>query len=733
MATTNALAYMRNVGKSLGYSFVDTVAANNPTVTAIFKSSKELSSSLYQSIKDVSAKKQDFDHSELKSSINDLIGDTKKNLFSDLKSGNWYNKQRIKTAEDAAANAMFGMDDDWDLENWDFENDTEAEAKIQESSTREITASMDTTGAKTANAISTATVRSADYIVESSRLNTKAIYNMTSQGFNKVMTGMGALNANVQTLVEFGKPLTQHMQNSALFYAKTTEYQEKSLKLLEQIANNTAPKSPQAKRSGGKYTLSDILSSDGTIDFSAMSSQLKKQMKEYTELITSFAGMAGGFDGIIGMAKSKTASPLQFPLMMMWNALMGPQLRGSMKSFNKALQGFAGGAMSRLRGHSFGANGSIIGSLIDVLKDAILPKTTMSKTPNLANYEKGKVDWDGKSRKALMEVIPYQLARIVSALTGEDDLDVFDYDRGRFVKKKSLDAQMRRQRRNSAKSAGGDLFDTIGSSVDRMRSMSDRDKKIYKEKLETFLENAMMSGDDAWLNFMKSGFDWSKYGIDARTGRDIAKRARAISRTSQGRGMAASLAGDMEYARGQHNRTMEGYGDNVFINAFINGEETKKASTLLGVDPLNKDNDIWHYLRGIYEYTGALAVNIPLFIPGADIRHGDKVEIASVDATEHRRRQPVPKNAKMMRELSTGATGGRYDGVGTGGLGSRSDFDDSINEALSGENLDQFLTPTQKKYLSKKAVGGDDFTIDPKIEAEIANVRRAFFGSFFTT
>ena len=36
---------------------------------------------------------------------------------------------------------------------------------------------------------------------------------------------------------------------------------------------------------------------------------------------------------------------------------------------------------------------------------------------NTSNYEKGKVAWDGYSRKALVEVIPGYLSKIYNALT----------------------------------------------------------------------------------------------------------------------------------------------------------------------------------------------------------------------------------------------------------------------------------------------------------------------------
>ena len=282
----NALAYLRNVGKSFGYAAIDVFNQYNPTVSALFSETKSLSSDLYQSIKDFSAKKVSFNENSLVGQIRGAAKDVINNTIADIKSGNLYNKQRAdKIMEESMG---FGDEDfgDFDFE-FDFDDgDTAAEITAQEKSTEILSNTISESAQKATGAIATATVRSADYIVESGRANTKAIYDLTSSGFSKMTTGLGAINSNISTLVELGKPLTQHMQNAGLFYTKSTEFQEKSLKLLEQIANNTAPKTPEFKKKGSKeFTMADAITADGLLDIRAFRDHIKDYVKTNLDMV----------------------------------------------------------------------------------------------------------------------------------------------------------------------------------------------------------------------------------------------------------------------------------------------------------------------------------------------------------------------------------------------------------------------------------------------------------------
>ena len=73
----NAIQYMKNVGKSFGYATIDVLGNNNPVVKESISAAKELSTDLYQSIKDFRDSFKNMDKSE-----KSFIGETKDVLKS---------------------------------------------------------------------------------------------------------------------------------------------------------------------------------------------------------------------------------------------------------------------------------------------------------------------------------------------------------------------------------------------------------------------------------------------------------------------------------------------------------------------------------------------------------------------------------------------------------------------------------------------------------------------------
>ena len=56
----NAMNYIKNVGKSFGYAAADYFNEKNPAVKAVFETSKEFSSELYEGVKDFKEKNKKY-------------------------------------------------------------------------------------------------------------------------------------------------------------------------------------------------------------------------------------------------------------------------------------------------------------------------------------------------------------------------------------------------------------------------------------------------------------------------------------------------------------------------------------------------------------------------------------------------------------------------------------------------------------------------------------------------
>lgn len=626
----NALSYARNVGKSFGYAFIDNFSNMAPTTAALLKESNDLKNEMFANISSFKSKATDFDKSGTASIVLEGAKDFRNNLVADIRNGTWYNKQRIEKANDEIASDAFGIslddfgdfDSDFDFDTGDdMDFDTDVTVSAEEANAKAISSAVSEASQRAAGAVSMATAQSAEYVVTSNRANTKALYNGMTSGFGKINVGLAAINTNISALIELGKPLTDHMQNSSKFYIATSQYQEKSLALLEQIAKNTTPPDVKRKQSKKGTTMNDLVTADGLLDISAYKDFVQTQFKDMTSMFTSSLDMIGGAKN--GM-KMLTASPGQLLLPFLTGQLFNVRgsktnrtLKQAISGFDKALSGMATGMMAKAKATDFSGMG-MIGELLNVLRDNFIPNSGLKTKINTGNYVKGRVDWTGKADKALREVIPTQLGKILSAITGEQ-ARTFDYETGKWVPIKDVETDAYNRKMRAARSAGGDFFSDIKSSVNKS-NMTQKGKDAYNEQVDAFLMKMMMNDSQDFIKLTDDKF-WRERGseykdvISEKVFKDFQKRAKAVARRNPG--SRSELASNFYSARVSYGRGTDN-SDNLEYMLHNGSMDfgNKQSMGLRRLDEFDKDN--LFYLRGIYTYTGYLANNFKYLVPGVD-------------------------------------------------------------------------------------------------------------------
>ena len=630
----NAIQYIKNVGRSFGYSAIDVFEGYNPQVKALASGAKEFSSDLYQTVKDFKSVMVDKESEKgLLSKGRDVVSTTRDNLLADLKSGNWYNKQRSNAAEESAMNAMFDLGDDFDfnLDDIDFgldddeagsedslSTDTAATISSNAQNARAIIDSMDVVGSKTAGAISTATVRSADYIVANAKQGNKALYSLQAKGFQNVATGIAAVNANIASLVSLGQPLTTHMQNSATFFTQSAEYQKNVLDKLDQIIKNTAPPDPKKNSYGSKTTMSSLMD-NGVLDLSAYFSMLMENIKSAKEEAMGLADMFGGPEAMIGML---TSNPAGLLMKGATSTLIPRTMKKSMEEFNKTLEGFFAGAMDKLENKSFKGP---FGDIFDLIKGSLFPKSGFKDTVDTSNYNKDRAVWMGTSQKALEEVIPTYLSEIASALTGGPRTR-YNYTTGKFETLSGIKNVQDQRLNRAAQSAGGEFRDDVLSVADLL-DLSDKEKKEMKQHIEDYFLNAFKTGRAKATDVNSDNFDYQSFGLDKQSWDVIRKVLNSYEKDKTGGSVRKALqfASDVRIGRdsyGDQIRYLEQEANNPLLALFNNssiiaeGDKTNpiRNGGLLGLDQYN--HDIFYYLQGIYQYTGHVSDNLGLLATG---------------------------------------------------------------------------------------------------------------------
>ena len=615
----NGLSYLKNVGKSFGYATADIFKQAMPVVGSMAEEAKEFSTDLYDSIKDFKAKAVGFDGQEgFLKDINEAIKETKTNFISDIKTGKWYNKQRIIEQEEADVAALFGgsFDDDFNFD-FEFEDDTSSSSTMdmiatQTDNTVGLAKAVDEVGQRTAGAISMATAQSAEYIVKANSTGMNALYGLNASGFDNMNKGMSAINANLSTLVQLAEPLTAHMQNSATFYTKATEYQEKSLMLLEKIAQNTDSRpANNTGRTPNRRTLDSFLTSEGALNLREFASAFKEGISTYTDMIKSVFEMVGGVKGV---GHKVSSSPAQFLASAPIKALIGTSMKKGMKNFNENLSGFFGALLSTIRDRDFQGP---VGTMANVLKSFILPSSRYSNKLDTGKYERGKVDWDGISRMALTRVIPTQLGKILAALTGQEE-ERFDYNRGKWVKTSTIKKDWQDIKNRASRSATFEYTNTIEGMIRKLvqtGQITPQQGENLKKQVNNYTNNAFHSNNERYRDIMKDDFDYEAYGMNREGWEFLRSANRSLDRNKKA--VRTNLIRNISTERdrfGMDNERRSQDGSFLALQLYDGSiTEDKKSRTLLGVDSYG--NDIFFYLQGIYQNTMHVSQNLGAIAP----------------------------------------------------------------------------------------------------------------------
>lgn len=604
----NLLQYGRNVGRSLVYTSVDVIKDMNPVLKAFADNNAELGKEVFAAVKDykgtiAKGKKVVVENQYVK-----LFNTARKNFIDDLKTGNWYNLER----EDSMFDDAFD-DDDWGWsgidDNFLDDDNDEYDTELSISETEQIKNEMNSVGEAATNAIVRATNTSADYIVQNNHIAYKSMMEQNKKHFAQVNLNLAALNSNLINLTQLGKPITDHINNSATFYNKMTDYAEQSTKLLQEILDATKANGVQKKedKSDVHYDYNNIMS-DGAIDIKKYFGNIQHNIKNKMGSTNSLFGIdIGGANIMEAMVSKPIASIIQHFM----EEAIPKEIKKATEEFQSTFSDVIAGKLMNLNTKANDDNSPIYKFLNDILGVSFSRGSDL----NPANYEKGKVDFDGITRKSITEVIPTYLAKILASVSGEEELR-FDYNKGKFEKVSNI-------RRNkdadddSYFNSAVNKFKRQGEKyVDRLK-MSGRERRDFNDDFDKFLYYLYNNAES--FMYKNKHIDGSKYGISDESMEII----RYIFLTNEKTGkknlntsLNSSIANNIsrEYAASEYNGKK---GDNVYLNLlndslgynpdtkFDSAEYYKKMKSKLLVD--EDGNDIFFYLRQYYKDFGLMS------------------------------------------------------------------------------------------------------------------------------
>ena len=107
---TNALKYIKNVGKSVTYASIESLKTLHPVFTSLAEDNKDTATSMYKAVRDIKKNTKRMPDLIKESEYGRYGNKLLTNLKADLKSGNFYNKERKDNA--GFGDFDFGFDED---------------------------------------------------------------------------------------------------------------------------------------------------------------------------------------------------------------------------------------------------------------------------------------------------------------------------------------------------------------------------------------------------------------------------------------------------------------------------------------------------------------------------------------------------------------------------------------------------------------------------------------------
>jgi len=499
--------YLKNIIKSVAFTAADVADDIAPNVTGFANASKDLAKMTYSKIRLPNASSRRRMAGFLNSLIFKPMDNAWQNIKSDLKTGDFYAKER---EEQAAMDSMDGGFNFDDLEDFDMDAGKEAAtdallaSKTFSAGDVAITRSIEGSIASSTQSTISSILASTENNIRNTRANAAMAFEQRERIFGVTHNDLQTTNNVLQSIFELQKKVNINIdKNLSIYQTEQLKLSTQTNELLKEILENQKTMMPKTaddlekskaeKEAGYRAARFTDLTSGGVPDVNKLVDFVK----------TNFVNNMGLLSIIDPQMLQQTINQLAAsPIKTGVKYLMKSAIPASSKRALEDLNNTAGGIFANLiqKAIKAGDSGSTLGGIISSLFGV---NTNYNDKLDTSKYEKGAISFDGITRKAITNVIPGYLRRIESFLTGRKEID-YDYDRGTWINL----SDMRQQHANYEKmqiedvtrelmeamsdellKAQGKLREEMGESVEEFRKAQEEFRTYLFRKNGQFKVN----------------------------------------------------------------------------------------------------------------------------------------------------------------------------------------------------------------------------------------------------
>lgn len=477
--------WFRNVIKSVGYASADIIKETIPSTFEFVESNGRDGMDLYQQLREDGPKSitkmlaQGVEKNEYLRIAKDAVG----NIKDDLKTGKIYNKEREERAvlgDDADFDFSFGDDDDFsfgeDDDMKDFESTTDSDGNV--TNVKNVTVNNINANITKNNPMVKSLERQSEVMVGLTEATNKSNVALATTGFtltsriaSDVMTGISTVNDNLTALVNFNN------DSMSKYVAASLQYYEDSLTVLRQTLELNTPKAPEEKL---REEEPDIFLGNGGLNFKNYAQRVKKNVKTTIEsdlMLNSIYGMVSDTDTI----KMLAANPLKAIPMAISKVVIPGVVRESAKQFDETFSTFFPAMLqkfNRMANQDGNWLMKTVGQIFGV-------NNKHSTTVEIDKYHKGDMNFNGITQKAITEVIPTYLRKILAAVSGGNEM-VFDYQKAKFVDYMEATNSSKKERQDASLS-GMSTYQELKSRLSAIEFTDEKYKQDMMNEFESFM------------------------------------------------------------------------------------------------------------------------------------------------------------------------------------------------------------------------------------------------------
>ena len=533
-----AVNWTKNVGKSVKFSSIDVLKELAPNMFATAENAQTATKELTKDIREMKITQTKILKQLETYPIFRAVKDWLKNAKADIASGKLNNQERVErmAAQDADD---FDMGEDFEFnvddENMEFDPGPESEGDF--SMAEDVSAGVEPAVAKvqpgivaTANA-TRHTAIAAENVAMGQGKQTKAIaegfqqttevakqialttYTLNQKYHEDTLNGFKSINENIGKMVAFNDETVSKLAMGALkYFDDQLQVSNNILAELQKISAQVAPEKPEEEPEEAPQA-SQLFTGRGVMKFQKYPEILKKNFTNAIEQ-DPFLGPIKQFlldeEGLKIMA----ANPLSFVSTKIVTGLVPTMVKQSMKQLDDMVGAFFPALFTKIGGMRDSDNplkqllGKIFGLDIDV-----------QTTPQLAQYEKGAVPFDGITHTTINTVIPEYLAGILAAVSNKEQM-AFDYDTHSFTTKYALNKKLEDDELHTATGALSKQMSRMKEITDTVATFtSDLERNEFMSKIEDMFRQLAENGK--LPDFTKE--EPEKYGFESGAQSDLFK------------------------------------------------------------------------------------------------------------------------------------------------------------------------------------------------------------------